>query len=69
MLTPEGRTVLDKLRVSQGLDPELPWGGRSPRVLTRAHDLFSLTHEASSLDEFFDEDVIDEQHRRWYNGS
>ncbi len=26
-ITSNGRAVLDKLRVSQGLDPKLPWGG------------------------------------------
>ena len=59
MITPRGRAILDSLRVEQGLDPDLPWGGRSPRHLTEAYQRFSLTHEAPSLDEFFDEEVID----------
>ncbi len=68
MLTPTGRAVLDGLRVSQGLDPELPWGGRSPRVLTRAYERFTLRDVAARPDEF-DEELIDEQHRRHFFGS
>ncbi len=67
-LTPAGRAALDKLRVEQGLDPKLPWGGRSPRVLTEAHIRFSLGHEAATLDDFFEDSVIDEQHQRFLNG-
>ena len=61
--------MLDGLRLEQGLDPDLLWGGRSPRVLTEAYIRFSLSQEASSLDEFFDEEVIDEQCRRHQHGS
>ena len=61
--------MLDSLRVEQGLDPDLPWGGRSPRHLTDAYIRFSLTHEAATLDEFFDDAVIDEQCRRHQYGS
>ena len=61
--------MLDGLRVEQGFDPDLPWGGRSPRHLTEAYQRFSFRLEAATLDEFFDEDVVDEQYRRFQNGS
>ncbi len=65
-LTPEGRAALDELRIKQGLDPELPWGGRSPRELTRAAKLFKLWREAATLDEVCEGDsLIDEQFERW----
>ena len=64
-MTREGRAVLDELRVRGGLDPRLPWGGRSPRVLTRAYAQFILRREVAPLDEFFDEEVLDEQYRRF----
>ena len=68
MMTPEGRAVLDKLR-QESPDESLPWGGRSPRVLTEAYQRFSLSHEAATLDEFFDDQLIDEQCRRHHYGS
>ena len=68
-MTPTGRAVLDELRKRQGLDPELPWGGRSPRVLTQAYQRFTLPLEAATLKPIFDEEVIDEQCRRHHHGS
>jgi len=67
MMTSEGRRALDELRQADE-DPRqlsLPWGGRSPRCLTKAYARFSLPARAATLDEFFDEDIIDEQHRRF----
>ncbi len=71
-LTPAGRARLDELRVSQGLDPSLPWGGRSPRVLTRAYERFTLRGETAPSGE--EDALIDEQYRRfigceWYEGA
>ncbi len=63
-MTPEGRRALDKLRLNQGLQHELPWGGRSPRALTKAYERFTLRQEALPLDELGDEE-IDEQYRRF----
>ncbi len=67
MLTAAGRAALDALRQEQGLDEKLPWGGRSPRVLTKAYQRFTLEPEASSPDELCDE-MLDEQYRRFLNG-
>ena len=61
-ITLEGRQLLDQLRRDAGLDSSLPWGGRSPRVLTRGHNLFSLRREAAPLDE---DGRLDEQYRRF----
>jgi len=63
MMTPAGRRQLDALRVSGGLDPDAPWGGRSPRVLTKAYERFTLGLEAPSL--MSEDDVLDEQYRRF----
>ncbi len=52
-MTDAGRARLDALRV-QALDPRLPWGGRSPRVLTRAYKKFTLRCDATPLDEEVD---------------
>jgi len=67
MMTRTGRAVLDELRVSQGLDPDLPWGGRSPRVLTAAYKRFNLESQGDDANEFADADeaLIDEQYRRF----
>ena len=67
-MTDEGRRQLDELRVKQGLDPKLPWGGRSPRVLTRAWNQFNLGRETTTLQEA-DDEMIDEQYRRFLHGS
>ncbi len=64
-MSKRGREVLDELRVSQGLDPDLPWGGRSPRVLTRAYREFSLEPRGDDAGPDFDEEVIDDQYRRF----
>jgi len=65
MMTPQGRAKLDELKVSQGLDPQLPWGGRSPRVLTEAYQKYTLRHEAAPLDE---DAAVEEQYRRFQYG-
>ena len=69
-MTPKGHQLLDELRIEQGLDPSLPWGGRSPRCLTRGHELRILSDDAAPLDEFLgDEELIEEQCRRHFHGS
>ncbi len=68
-MTSKGLAVLDKLRLKQGLQLELPWGGRSPRVLTRAWERFRFVRETATLDEWPCEDVVEEQYRRFQNGS
>ena len=50
-MTRAGVAALDKARVKQGLDPTQPWGGRSPRVLTRAYIRFTLGRQTTTLDE------------------
>ena len=66
MMTAAGRKVLDDQRQ---LNPQhhLPWGGRSPRELTRAHAMFSLAPKATTLDEVavWDDAVIEGQYRRF----
>jgi len=70
-MTPEGRAVLDKLRVSQGLDPSLPWGGRSPRELTRVALGVNLKPLGDDATDFSPEEDarIEEQYRRFNHGS
>jgi hypothetical protein len=66
----KGRAVLDELRVKQGLDPKLPWGGRSPRALAEAAVELRLTQRAATLNSVSDEDArLEEQYRRFLNGS
>ena len=65
MLTPEGRARLDELR-QEAPDNSLPWAGRSPRVLTKAYERFTLRRDASPLDE---DAVIDEQYQRFLSPS
>lgn len=68
MMTEAGRALLDDLRQSDPKDPrqlELPWEGRSPRSLTRGAKLGRLLRETATLDEFFDEEVVEDQHRRF----
>jgi len=69
-MTRAGRAALDDLR-KEALDPSLPWGGRSPRALTRAHQRFTLRDETAPIDELGDPDdaMIDEQYRRFLYGS
>jgi len=68
-MTDAGRAALDKLRLEKPAE-ELPWGGRSPRVLTRAYERFILRREAAPLDEEWPPDsVIEEQNRRFFHGS
>ncbi len=69
MMTEEGRLFLDKCRLDSGLDPTLPWGGRSPRVLTRAHERFRLKPSGDAATDFGDDRFIDEQCRRHQYGS
>jgi len=66
MMTQAGREWLDRERVADP-DPaqiELPWGGRSPRVLTKAYQRFTLTARGDAADLDLD-DLIEEQYRRF----
>jgi len=68
MMTDAGRAALDKHRIEQGLDPKLPWGGRSPRVLTRAYERFTLEPLGDDAIDFSDDGMIEEQDRRFHYG-
>ena len=61
-MTKAGRVKLDQLRLDQGLDEKLPWGGRSPRALTRAANDVRFRREAAPLDE---DAMLEEQYRRF----
>ena len=63
MITPRGREKLDELRIQQGLDPDLPWGGRSARVLTRGHLMGKLVQRAPSLTRFWARQTVKEFRR------
>ncbi len=69
-MTPEGRAVLDALRQEVPVK-YLPWGGRSPRVLTKAYQRFTLRDATATIEEIgdWDEELIEEQNRRFLNGS
>ena len=62
-MTRAGRSLLDAMRVEDPRQLELPWGGRSPRDLTRAARMFRFSNEATPLDEV--DALIDEQYRRF----
>jgi len=69
MMTAAGRRALDELRIDEGLDPELPWGGRSPRSLIQADldkriESVNLRRETSTSVDNADQ-IIDDQYRRW----
>ena len=70
-MTDAGRAKLDKLRVRAGPQLDLPWGGRSPRVLTKAYERFTLKREQTTVmaESELDDAQIDEQCRRHFNGS
>ncbi len=68
MMTAAGRLFLDACRIGQ-LDLSLPWGGRSPRVLTKAYEEYTLRCVATPLDEWLDDEELDEQCRRHHYGS
>ncbi len=68
-MTEAGRAALDKLRVGQGLDPNIPWGGRSPRVLTEAYKRFRFEATSDDADSIFDDQVLDEQSQRQQYGT
>jgi len=59
MMTPAGRRILDELRQEVRVE-YLPWGGRSPRVLTRAYKRFTLSQRDDDSMEFdaWDEEVL-----------
>ncbi len=44
---------------------KLPWGGRSPRCLTRAHMRFNLEPSGDDATMEFDDEVLNEQYRRF----
>jgi len=66
-MTAAGRIALDGLRLLKARlgDSSLPWGGRSSRVLTRAHKRFRLELCSDDADPDFDEELVDEQYRRF----
>ncbi len=69
MMTPAGRAFLDKER-KDSKDPrqlDLPWGGRSPRVLTEAYQRFNLRAGDGAVEpvDAADEELINEQYRRF----
>ncbi len=68
-MTLAGRIALDELRRLQGLDDKLPWGGRSPRALTRAYEAFRLEPRGDDAEPIFDEEVTEEQYRRFKYGA
>ncbi len=73
-LTRAGTLALEQLRLEQ-LSPEekarLPWGGASPRTLTDAYNRFTLKAQADDVhgSSEVDDEIIDEQCRRHFNGS
>ena len=68
MITAAGREALERLRKVRELGQlELPWGGRSPRSLTRAAIAFSLRQEPATVKEK-SEDFVEEQYRRFTYG-
>ena len=71
MMTPAGRKLLDELRQAEAdpLQLSLPWGGRSPRVLTRSYQRFTLEAQDDDANGFFDDEVLDDQYRRFNHGS
>ena len=60
-MTRRGMELLDRLRqqdaVAGMVDPRLPWGGRSPRVLTRAWQKYNFSTAAATLDEECDDEL------------
>ena len=71
-MTEAGRRKLDELRKDQ-IDPQqqllLPWGGRSPRALTRAAKLFNLESQDDDANATAEDLRIEEQCRRHQYGS
>ena len=70
MMTEAGRLLLDELRQGD-LDPaqlELPWGGRSPRVLTQAHIRFSLRPRDDEDEPSASDAMVEEMCRRHQYG-
>ena len=67
-MTLEGRKALERFRKAEELGQlELPWGGQSPRDLTKIAMLLDSRREATPLTA---EDArIDEQYRRFRHGS
>ncbi len=66
-MTPKGREVLEQLRIEEGLDPRLPWGGRSPRSLTQAALARKLSQRDDDVDREADE-MLEEMCRRHQYG-
>ncbi len=73
MMTGAGRKKLDKLRQELGqLElPLEPWGGRSPRCLTRAYEKFTLEAQDDDVTAFSleESDRLDQMCRRHFHGS
>jgi len=64
-MTAAGRKLLELARIADPR-PDEPWGGRSPRTLTKAFKRFSFSLEAATLDE---DAMIDQQYQRFLHGS
>ncbi len=64
---------MDQLDMFRQADPDesQPWGGRSPRVLTRAYQKFNLEPLGDDVNGFSPEEdaKIEEQYRRFHYGS
>ncbi len=68
-MTTEGRRALDEARVrEEARQLHLPWGGRAPRCLTKAYQQFTLPPLGGDADMNFDDDLLDEQYRRFLSG-
>jgi len=68
-ISKRGRAVLDELRVKQGLDPLLPWGGRSPRCLTAAYKRFNFESRDDDVNGFLSDRELEEQYQRFLYGT
>ena len=67
-ITLAGRRRLEAFRKAEEIGQlELPWGGKSPRDLTRSAIAFRFRLEAATLDE--EDAKIDEQYRRFSHGT
>ncbi len=68
MMTEAGRLALDGYRQleldGQEQDSRVPWGGRSPRALTKAHEQFRLRPRGEDAHPSPEDIHLDEQSRR-----
>ncbi len=68
MITSYGRKMLEFLRVLEA-GPREPWGGRSPRSLTRGSQIDIFESQDDDVKAIFDDQVVEDQERRFFNGS